>query len=61
MGQPHARNQNQATQPCEDRGAQHLKAAPVEALLLLVDGPLGKGSVVMADIQHSVWVMLLSL
>jgi len=42
------------------RGAQCLKAAPVEALLLLVDGPPGRGSVKMADIQHNVWVILLS-
>jgi len=41
-----------------DRGAQCLKAAPVE-VLLLVDGPPGRGSVVMADIQHNVWVILL--
>ena len=43
--------------PClvEDR-AQRMKAAPVEAVLLLVDGPPGRGSVVMADIQHNVWV-----
>ena len=47
--------------PClvEDREAQCLKPAPVEVLLLLVDGP-GRGSVVMADIQHKVWVILLS-
>jgi len=44
----------------EDRGAQVLKAAPVEVLLLLVDGPPGRGTVVMADIQHNVWVILLS-
>jgi len=44
----------------EDRGAQGLKAAPVEAVLLLVDGPLCRGSVVMADIQHNAWVILLS-
>jgi len=41
------------------RGVQYLKAAPVEALLLFVDGP-GTCSVVMADIQHNVWVILLS-
>ena len=48
--------------PCRmgDRGAQHLKAAPVEVLLLLLDGPPGRGSVVMADRQHNVWVILLS-
>ena len=47
--------------PClmGDREAQHLKA-PVEVLLLLVDRPPGRGSVVMADIQHNVWVILLS-
>ena len=47
--------------PClmGNRGVQCLKAAPVEVLLLLVDGPLGRGSVVMADIQHNVWVILL--
>jgi len=33
------------------RRAQHLKAAPVEVSLLLVDGPPGRGSVVMADIS----------
>jgi len=42
------------------RGAQSLKAAAVEAVLLLVDGPLCRGSVVMADIQYNVWVILLS-
>jgi len=41
-------------------GAQCLKAAPVEVLLLLVDGPLGRESLVMADIQHNVWIILLS-
>jgi len=41
------------------RGGQHLKSVRVEVLLLLVDGP-GRGSVVMADIQHNVWVILLS-
>ena len=47
--------------PClRDRRAQHLKAAPVEVLLLLVDGPPGRGSVVTADIQHYVWITLLS-
>ena len=47
--------------PClvGDRGAQRLKAALVE-ILLLVDAPPGRGSVVTADIQHSVWVILLS-
>ena len=44
----------------EDRGTQRLKAASVEVLLLLVDGPSGRGSVVMADVQHNVWVILLS-
>ena len=41
--------------PClvGDREAQHLKAAPVEVLLFLVN-------VVMADIQHNVWGILLS-
>ena len=43
----------------EDRGAQRLRAAPVEVVLLLVDGLLCRGSLVMADIQY-VWVMLLS-
>ena len=43
-----------------DRGVQCLKSAPVEVLLLLVDGPPGGGGVVMADIQHNVWVILLS-
>ena len=49
-------------EPClvGDREAQCLKPAPVEVLLLLVDGPPGRGSVVMADIQHNVWVILLS-
>ncbi len=48
--------------PClvGDRRAQCLKAAPVEVLLLLVDGLPGRCSVVMADIQHNVWVILLS-
>ena len=47
--------------PClvGDRGAQRLKAAPVAVLLLLVNGPPGRGSVVMGDIRHSVWVILL--
>ena len=44
----------------EDRGARRLKTAPVEVLLLLVDRPSGRGSVVMADVQHNVWVILLS-
>ena len=50
------------SRPClvGDRGAQRLKAAPVEVLLLLVDGPPGRASVVVADIQHNVWVILLS-
>jgi len=43
-----------------DRVAERLKATPLEVLLLLVDGPLGRGSVVIADIQHNVWVILLS-
>ena len=48
--------------PClvGNREAQRLKAAPAEVLLLLVDGPPGMGSVVMADIQHNVWLILLS-
>ena len=48
--------------PClmRERGAQYLKAAPVEVLLFLVDGPPGRGLVVMADIQHNLWVVLLS-
>ena len=41
------------------RGAQCLKAALVE-VLLLVDGPPGRGSFVMVDIRHNVWVILLS-
>ena len=44
--------------PVGDRGAQRLKAAPVEILLLLVDGPPVRGSLVMGDIQHDVWVIL---
>jgi len=43
-----------------DRGAQCLKAAPVEVSLILVDGPSGRGSVVMAEIHHKVWEILLS-
>ena len=43
-----------------DRGAQRWKVAPVEVSLLLVAGLPGRGSVVMADIQHNVWVILLS-
>jgi len=43
-----------------DRDAEHWKAAPVEVLFLLVAGPPGRSSVVMADIQHNVWVILLS-
>ena len=48
--------------PClmGDREAQHLKTATVEVLLLLEDGPPGRCSVVMADKQHNVWVILLS-
>jgi len=48
--------------PClvEDRGAKRLKTDAVEVLLLHVDGPSGRGSVVMADIQHNVWVILLT-
>ena len=48
-------------EPClvGDREAQCLKPAPVEVLLLLVDGP-GRGSVVMADIQQYVWVIVIS-
>ena len=48
--------------PClvGDRGAQLLKAASVEVLWLLVDGPPGRDSVVMGDIQNNVWVILLS-
>jgi len=42
------------------RAAQCLKAAPVEVLLVLVDGPPGRGSVEMADRQHNVWEILLS-
>jgi hypothetical protein len=51
------------TGPChsEGRGAHRLKAAPVEVLLLLVDEPSGWGSVVMADIQHNIGVILLYL
>jgi len=37
-----------------DRGAQHLKAATVKLLLLLVDGHSGRDLIVMADIQHNV-------
>ena len=44
----------------EDRGAQRLKVAPVEVLLLLVDGPPGWGSAVMGDVERNVWVILLS-
>ena len=43
-----------------DGGAQRLKAVPLDVLLLLMDGPAGGGSVVMADTQHNVWVILLS-
>ena len=43
-----------------DRGARRLKAAPVEVLLLLTVGPSVRVSVVMADVQHNVWVILLS-
>ena len=42
------------------RVAQCLKAAPVEVLLVLVDGPPGRGSVEMADRRHNVWEILLS-
>ena len=59
-GQPLARNQHQGTLPHGARGAQRLKAVPAEVLLPLVDGPSGRGSVVMVDIQHNVWVILLS-
>ena len=45
LSQPHARNQNQGTLSCGrgDRGVQCLKVAPMEVLLLLVDGPPGRG------------------
>jgi len=48
--------------PClmGDRGAQRLKAAPVEVLLLLLDGPPGRGSVEIAELQHKVWEIVLS-
>ena len=48
--------------PClvGNKGAQCLKAVPVEDLLFLVDGPPGRGSVVMGDIQHNIWVILIS-
>jgi len=48
--------------PClmGDRGARCLKAAPVEVLLLLLDGPPGRGSVEMAELQHKVWEIVLS-
>ena len=42
------------------RVAQCLKAASLEVLLVLVDGPPGRGSVEMADRQHNVWEILLS-
>jgi hypothetical protein len=42
------------------RQAQYLKAVPVEVLLLLVDEPPERGSVVMADVQHNIGVILLS-
>ena len=60
MGQPHAGNKNQGNLPHGRRGAQCLKAAPVLVLLFLVDGPSGRGSVVMAELQHNVWEVLLS-
>ena len=49
--------ENIIREPClvGDREAQCLKPAPVEVLLLLVDGPPGRGSVARADIQHNVW------
>jgi hypothetical protein len=43
----------------ETRGAQRLKSAPVEVLLLIVDGPPARG-LIMADVQHNVWVIPLS-
>ena len=48
--------------PClmGDRGAECLQAAPVAVLLLLMNGPPGRCSVAMVDIQHNVWVILLS-
>ena len=48
--------------PCliGDRGVECLQAAPVAVLLLLMNGPPGRGSVVMADVLHNVWVTLLS-
>ena len=48
--------------PClmRDRGVQRLKYAPVEVLLLLVDGPPGRAWVVMAHVQHNVRVVPLS-
>jgi len=41
-----------------DRGAQCLKAALMK-VLLLVDGPPGRGSFVMDELQHNVSVILL--
>jgi hypothetical protein len=42
------------------RRAQCLKAVPVEVSLLLVNKPHDRGSVVMADVQHNIGVILLS-
>jgi len=60
MGHFHAKNQNRGPCLIGNRGDQHLKVASVGVLLLVVDGPPGTGSVVMADIQHNVRVILLS-
>ena len=48
--------------PClmGDRGAECLQAAPVAVLLLLMNGPPGRCSVVMTDIQHNECLILLS-
>jgi len=50
MGQPHARNQNQGILPHERQSIAMFECSR-GSLILLVDGPPGRDSVVMADIQ----------
>ena len=61
MGQPHARNQIQGTLPCGRQGSSMFEGCSGGSLVTPcgMEHP-GRGSVVMADIQHNVWVILLS-
>jgi len=55
MGQPHARNQNQGTLTCGRQRSSMFEGCSCGSFITP-----GRGSVVMADIQHNVWVTLLS-